>query len=237
MANLEQEYIKNKKLYREIFLKAQNAIDKGFLELKRNYSCINCSNKCELKNTNISLIEKLPTDCDFLNWQKDCLNKLKNEILKDITQQISNINGNKNNYSCSKCALCCNFAVSEFSPDELKEKAENGDKYANEFLSIFTPYENIEEAKKIFPEYVEFLKKSNENCYFYYCPKLSKDNLCSDYNNRPSICKNYPHDVLAPIHNSCGFKDWKDESEILALNLKALKDISYFYIEKLSKII
>lgn len=233
MANLEQEYIKNKKLYRQIFINVQNSIDKKFLELKRNYGCIDCKSKCGLNVVDINLTETLPENCNFIGWQKECLNKLKNEILKDISLKIKETKEQKNQFSCAKCALCCKFAVSEFSPEELKEKAKNGDKFSKEFLSVFIPYENIENAAKIFPEYVNLLKKNNENSYFYYCPKLTEDKLCSDYSNRPSICREFPHDILSIFPKSCGFKTWKDESEVLALNLKALKDISTFYIEKL----
>ena len=32
-------------------------------------------------------------------------------------------------------------------------KAENGDNYASQFLSVFVPYDNMSEVEKIYPEY------------------------------------------------------------------------------------
>ena len=72
----------------------------------------------------------------------------------------------------------------------------------------------------------------DEKVYYYYCPKL-KGNLCSDYENRPDICKNFPHNPLKLLPASCAFNAWKDEVAHQALLLKAKVDIIEFYKDKL----
>lgn len=236
MDSLEQEYIKNKKVYREIFIKAQKSISQQLSAIKKSFYCNNCKDSCEFKHKTNSPIIEFPENCTYINWQKECLKKFKNEISKDVYEKIQELLAYRDTFSCNRCALCCKFASSEFSPEELKIKAEKGDKFATEFLSVFVPYDNIEEAVKIFPDYINLLKTkygSIEDIHFYYCPKLSKDNLCTDYENRPSICRDFPNNALAILPENCGFKPWKDEIEVIALTLHALSDIIGFYVEKL----
>ncbi len=239
MDSLEKDYIKNQKLYREIFLKAQESINQKISDIKKLFLCNNCLDVCEYKKQSPSLFIKYPDKCTYTKWQKECFNKLKNEISKDVYEKIQETILYKNNFSCARCAMCCKFACSEFSPEELKIKAQNNDKFAKEFTSIFIPYENRNEAAKIYPEYLELLKAKYgdaEEIYFYHCPKLSKDELCTDYENRPSICKDFPNNALAILPKECGFNKWKDDVGILSLTLHALCEIIDFYCEKLKKL-
>lgn len=238
MDSLECDYVKKKKIYRDIFKKSQESVISQLLSLKKSFLCNNCKEVCEFKAVSDSLFVDYPLSCTYKSWQKAAIYKLKNEISKDIYGKIQELLKFRETFSCSRCALCCKFACSEFSPAELKLKAENGDKFANQFLSVFVPYENLEEAFKIYPDYVELLKNkygSVDEVYFYYCPKLSEDNLCTDYGNRPDICRDFPNNALAILPNSCGFKPWKDEVEIIALTLHALSEIVGFFIEKLEE--
>ena len=73
----------------------------------------------------------------------------------------------------------------------------------------------------------------DQRVYYYYCPKL-KDNLCSDYENRPNICKDFPHNPLKLLPSSCSFNAWKDAVAKQAMLLKAKTDIIAFYKTKLS---
>ena len=43
--------------------------------------------------------------------------------------------------------------------------------------------------------------------YFYHCPRVTKDNRCPDYENRPQICRDFPDNPLAFLPLSCGFMD------------------------------
>ena len=176
--------------------------------------------------------------CGFEKWQRECLNKLKNEIAKDIMEKIDEIAKYKNEFSCACCATCCKLACSEFSYEELLEKAKNGDNFAQQFTSIFIPYENEEEAYKAYSEYIDYLRETlpeDEKTYFYYCPK-NKNNLCSDYENRPEICREFPTNPLMILPKTCGYKEWRDETHTSTLLLHALVEITDFYIKRIEKI-
>ena len=130
------------------------------------------------------------------------------------------------------CGVCCKFAVSEFSPEQLALKAQNGDNYALQFLETFVPYGSVDEARKIYPEYVEFLLKiADGKAYFYHCPKVTEDNRCPDYENRPQICRDFPDNPLAFLPKSCSFTTWKLKSESVCLKLNAEKEIIDFYLK------
>lgn len=177
--------------------------------------------------------------CGYKKWQKDCLLKLKNEMAKDILEKIKQIDAYRDTFSCACCGTCCKLASSEFSYDELKEKAKNGDNFAQQFTSVFVPYENEEEVYQIYVEYVDYVKETlpkGEKTYFYHCPKV-KDNLCTDYENRPQICREFPTNPLMLLPKTCGFNAWKEETHTATLLLHALVEIVDFYIKKLERIV
>ena len=167
-------------------------------------------------------------------WQIEVLKMLENDISKDIYMKFQEILAGRIDYSCCGCATCCNLACSEFSPEELKRRAENGDNFATQFLSVFVPYDTKEDARKIYPEYIALLEQNNENdVYFYHCPKLTKDNRCSDYENRPQICRDFPDNPLTILPKSCGFCEWKEKSEVMTLMLHAMIEIVEYYKSKI----
>jgi Fe-S-cluster containining protein len=164
------------------------------------------------------------------------LHKFLNEDLpKDIKRKWMQMFDYRQNFKCVGCATCCKLACSEFSYDELNQKAKNGDNFAMQFVSIFIPYEDENEPKKIYPEYFEFLheKLKGEHVYFYHCPKLTAENRCFDYENRPAICRDFPDNPLSLLPASCGFACWKTEVEPTALMLHSMLEIVGFYKEKL----
>lgn len=69
--------------------------------------------------------------------------------------------------------------------------------------------------------------------YFYHCPKLTKDKKCSDYENRPQICKVFPDNPLDILPESCGFYEWKKEVEPVAMMLHAMVEIIDYYKSKI----
>lgn len=166
---------------------------------------------------------------------ENILQFLDEEILKEVCEKWTKILEYRNNFSCKRCATCCKLACSEFSYDQLQEKAKNGDNFATQFISIFIPYDNDEDAKKVYPEYFELLEKelNNEKVYFYHCPKLNSDNCCSDYENRPQICSSFPDNPLSLLPKTCGYGKWKEEVEPTALMLHALVELVEFYKKKL----
>lgn len=163
------------------------------------------------------------------------LSKFLNEdILKEIWQKWLKILEYRKNFSCRNCAACCKLACSEFSPLELEQKAQNADNFAAQFTSIFVPYENEEDARKIYPEYFELLsaKAQGEKVYFYHCPKVTEDNKCPDYENRPQICRDFPDNPIGLLPKTCGYSQWKQEVEPIALMLHSLLEIVDFYKKK-----
>lgn len=167
--------------------------------------------------------------------EEEILQFLNNDAFKIVYENHTKILSKKENYSCIGCASCCKLACSEFSYDLLKEKALNGDNYAKQFISVFVPYTDENDAKAIYPEYFELLKETNENqnAYYYFCPKVTDDNRCPDYENRPQICKDFPDNPIGFLPKTCGYKNWKSEVEGLALYNNALMEIVSFYRDKL----
>ena len=237
---LQNEIIKTKKIYRELFSRAQEAIDKQLYALKTSALCNHCKQNCDIDFNKINLFQKFPKNCRYKFWQEAALNILENKISKDIYEKIQLIEKRRQCFSCGRCTSCCKLASSEYSYEELKERAKNGDKFSKEFVSIFVPYKSIEEPRKIYPDYVEMLEKETEDInsiHFYYCPKLGNDGLCTDYENRPDICRDFPNNPLVALPLKCSYNQWKQEVEITALTLHALIDIVGFYKEKLQELV
>ena len=233
---LIQNEEEKKSIYRNIFLNVNEAFLLKFNEAKRPLSCSKCrrENCTPPKNPT----EKLHKDCIYRFWQEHCLNKLEKEISKSIYEKIQEINALKNKYHCNRCAACCKLASSEFSYEELKQKAQKGDIFAKQFTSIFIPYKNKEDARPFYPEFFDLLEskyKNDDKIYFYHCPKLSEDNLCTDYENRPEICRNFPNNPLVIFPKDCGYRKWQDEVDVLALTLHAMVEITEFYKTKITE--
>ena len=237
MNNLQNEIINTRKIYRELFKNAQTAVDKQLMPLKTPALCNHCTENCSLDFNKITLFDKFPKNCRYRFWQEAALNKLENEISKDVLVQVQAIDKRRECYSCSCCGSCCRLASSEYSFEQLKERAANGDKFSQDFVSIFVPYESKEQARDLFPDYIELLEKTftGEELYFYYCPKQGSDGLCTDYENRPDICRIFPSDPLVVFPEKCSYNVWKQEVEITALTLHAIIDIVGFYKEKIHK--
>lgn len=167
-------------------------------------------------------------------WQAKLLEILEKRLKHVVSQIDEQISLERTKYQCAGCGGCCRFAVSEFSPEVLVLKAQNGDNYAKQFTSVFVPYKSIEEVKKIYPEYVEFLENTAKgNYYFYHCPKVTVDNRCSDYENRPQICRDFPDISNIFLPKSCAFIPWKLKSQSVSLKLRAEVEITNFYIDKI----
>lgn len=167
-------------------------------------------------------------------WQKAVLEMFEKDISPEIYRKWKEILDYRENFHCKGCATCCNLACSEFSPEELRNKAASGDKFATQFLSVFVPYETKDEAEKIYPEYLQLLSDTiDENVYFYHCPKLTECKRCSDYENRPEICRVFPDNPLSILPESCGFYKWRQEVEPVALMLHSMVEIIDYYREKI----
>ncbi|MEE3348986.1 MAG: YkgJ family cysteine cluster protein [Candidatus Gastranaerophilaceae bacterium] len=225
MAELNDKITKLRKNYREIFVTCGEEIEKRVNELRP-------------ENLEGEIFQKYKPDSEGYKWQVSVLELLDNEISKEIYRKLNEILAYRSQFKCIGCATCCKLACSEFSPEELKQKADNGDNFAGQFLSVFVPYKSKEEAEKIYPEYIELLKENGENdVYFYHCPKVTEDNRCSDYENRPQICRDFPDNPLSILPKSCGYNEWKEEIEPIALMLHSMLEITDYYRTKLSELL
>lgn len=235
MSDLTADINNLKKKYREIFLKSSDEIHHQIEKIKPENACVDCSTPdCNLKK---DIFEIFPQNCVYKNWQKEVLTLLNNDIPKHIYKDWIKILEYRENFQCRGCATCCKLACSEFSHEELIQKAANGDNFAKQFTSIFIPYKSEAEAREIYPEYFKLLaeKLDGENVYFYHCPKLTKDNRCSDYENRPQICRDFPDNPLSLLPHACGYSQWKEEVEPTALMLHSMLEITDFYRDKIPK--
>ncbi len=230
--SLNSQYDNLKDNYEKIFIEAAESIRREVNKFKPENPCESCPVKdCKIETKDV--FTPFPMNCEYRDWQLKILTFLAGDYRQKLKAAYKAIMDKKNEYSCSRCAACCQLAASEYSNQQLKQRAMRGDKFASDFVSVFVPYENEDEAKKVNPEYFKLLDELVEDkVYYYYCPKM-KDNLCTDYENRPDICKDFPHNPLKLLPSSCSFNSWKNEVAHDAMLLKAKVDIIDFYKDKL----
>ncbi len=210
-----------KEKYREIFLKSADAIKDRVDEIKPI-------------DFDGDIFDTYSSDSVGVSWQDAVLKMFEDDISHEIFRKWNEIIAYRQNFHCKGCATCCNLACSEFSPEELKLRAANGDNFAKQFTSIFIPYNSKEEFKDIYPEYIKLLEKhTDDDVYFYHCPKLNDCKKCSDYENRPQICRDFPDNPLCILPESCGFYEWRKEVEPVAMMLHAMVEIIDYYKKKI----
>jgi Fe-S-cluster containining protein len=121
---------------------------------------------------------------------------------------------------CNQCAQCCKCASPSTPTFELIERAKKGDSFAMDFLSIFEPYKDIDEAGKSNPDIIErslkICEKDNskvnkENIVFYKCKYISDDNKCLIYEDRPRLCREYPDIPFLIFAKGCAYENWSKE--------------------------
>lgn len=233
---LSNQYDDIKENYQRIFIQAAESIRAAIDKFKPEDSCPHCMVKnCKLKDSEKKdVFTDYPIGCAYKDWQSQVLTFLSGDYRQRMRQTYKNIMDKRTDYACNCCGDCCRLAVSEYSYDQLKQRAMRGDKFSEEFVSVFVPYETEDEARAVNPEYFDLLGELVEDtkAYYYYCPKL-KENLCSDYENRPNICKEFPHNPLKLLPSRCSFNEWKSSIANDAMTLKAKTDIIEFYKMKL----
>lgn len=102
-------------------------------------------------------------------------------VPKKITYEVTG--------ECKKCGKCCNHM---YSYDTYTEK---------EFKIM----------QFLFPAYKRFYikGKDEEGNLIFACKLVTKEGLCSDYEHRLRMCKNYPAKKIfypAKLHEGCGYK-------------------------------
>ena len=234
--SLDEQYNILKHGYEQVFVEAAESIRRDLDKFKPENGCSGCSIKdCNIENKDI-FAPYPPAGCKYREWQMQAITYLAGDYKLKLKAAYKAIMNAKNEHQCSKCGECCKLAVSPYSYEQLKQKAMRGDKYSEEFVSVFVPFDSEEDAKAVNPEYFELLNKlvEDDKIYYYYCPKLGEDNLCTIYEDRPSICKDFPYNPLKLLPSKCSFNGWKDEVTHMSMLLKAKTDIVNFYNSKLS---
>lgn len=230
---LDAQYDNLKDNYEKIFIEAAESIRTAIEKFKPENPCTKCTVKdCKIEKKDV--FTDYPVGCAYREWQMQILTFLNGEYKQRLKNTYKTMMDKKCNYECGRCANCCKLAVSEYSYEQLKQRAMRGDKFSRDFISVFVPYQNEDDAKSANPEYFELLNKlvDEQRVYYYYCPKLV-GNVCSDYENRPDICKDFPHNPLKLLPSTCSFNEWKTEISKTAMLLKAKTDIIDFYKNKL----
>ncbi len=233
-ASLNAQYKTIETNYEQVFIEAAESIRRELDEFKPADACLKCAkNDCSVEKKDI-FASYPPVGCKLREWQMQALTYLSGDYRQKLKAAYKSIMDKKSEYECNKCGTCCRLAVSEYSYEQLKQRALKGDKFSEEFVSVFVPFESEEEAKNINPEYFELLNVlvDDAKVYYYYCPKLD-GNLCSIYEDRPGICRNFPHNPLKLLPKECSFNVWKNNISHAALLLKAKVDIIAYYKEKL----
>lgn len=120
---------------------------------------------------------------------------------------------------CHKCGRCCKSATTYNSHKKLLEMAANGVKDAVDFLSVFEPYDSIEDARLVVPDQVEQVlhvvesrdDMKLEDVTFYHCRYVTDEGLCGIYERRPRCCQEAPGHGWAVMPPGCGFEGWQFE--------------------------
>jgi Fe-S-cluster containining protein len=230
---IDSQYDDLKDNYKRIFVEAAESIQVEVNKFKPENPCAKCTVKnCKIEKKDV--FTDYPIGCAYRDWQKQILAFLSGDYRQKLKNTYKMIMDKKCEHECSKCGNCCRLSTSEYSYEQLKQRAARGDKYSQDFISVFVPYETVDEAKQANPEFIKLLEEimEDQRVYYYYCPKLV-GNCCSDYENRPDICKNYPHNPLKLLPSTCSFNAWKNSVDKNAKLLKAKTDIIVFYKNKL----
>lgn len=236
LKNFELQLKNERELYRELFLNASKSFKELIDNLKGDFTCKNCG-KCGNSGAPDDITAKLPQGCAYRGWQEMVVHLIKTEVAPDIIGKTREILECRHSFQCKRTGTCCRLASSEFSYEELKEKARNNDSFARQFVEVFVPYKNIEDAKKVFPEYASILlEKFGEDggLNFYHCKHLKDGNVCPIYESRPQICRDFPDDPLAILPPTCGYYAWKEEVAVAAYTFHAMSQIYGFNLEKIT---
>lgn len=130
---------------------------------------------------------------------------------------------------CKMTGQCCKCASPTTSAVELLKKASENNEFAKDFFSVFVPYNNIEEVRKINPVWVERCLEScrkpnskvlEKDLFFYHCRYVSEDNKCLVWEDRPQFCRDFPGSPFLVMAPGCAYEEW---SQVCREKYKSLK--------------
>jgi hypothetical protein len=237
-----------KSTYRQIFQAASAQIQETVEALHAQTNCTTAGCACA-NNPNLAadITHPLPSTCGYRDWQQSGLDFLEQDLAKQIVTRLQHIKVERDRVDCHSCGVCCRLASSEFSYEQLLAKANDGDWFAQQFTSVFLPYDSPEAARAAFPKLVSQVidygiaspapgspspvaAPSTPAIYFYHCPHIGDDNRCTIYGTpqRPQICASYPETPLTFIYDKCAWRGWKDANHVDALTAHATIELIGF---------
>ena len=166
--SLNSQYDNLKDNYEKIFIEAAESIRREVNAFKPEDACKKCNIKdCKIEKKD--MFAAYPPACPYRDWQLKILTFLSGDYRQKLKAIYKNMMEKKNNYSCNNCAACCKLAASQYSYEQLKQRAMRGDKFAKDFVSVFVPYKSEEDAKKLLIraiDSVDIVKLSQEELTF-----------------------------------------------------------------------
>jgi Fe-S-cluster containining protein len=227
--------------YRKIFREKQDLLFSKLETLRDKYQCPDC-------DAPPGLLDAMHPDCGYREWLQEAVAAIETEDARSVFMQVQEIQARKRDYTCHQCGVCCRLASSEYSFEELQERAENGDDFARQFTSVFLPYASAEAARQKFPEIVSAVLEEtrlmsgeqgntadHQPVYFYHCPYVGEDNRCTLYGTakRPAICEEYPGTPLTFIYDQCAWRPWKDKFHQASLAAHAEIELCSWLVNRL----
>lgn len=137
---------------------------------------------------------------------------------------------------CRTRGNCCRVATfkGSLTYQDIVELAASDDQdaaNAQEFLTLFLPYETREEVMAIAPVFVERVSRKNREAAFFRCRFLGEAGKCLIHEDRPTGCRVYPFPHENTIyHPGCGFERKGQE------NHQKIEDIRRFFEKKLQEL-
>jgi Fe-S-cluster containining protein len=242
--SLSYELSHTRQRYRELFTSARDSLFSLINAQASHFSCSHCPPPSSGAASEEVLQPRRHDGCGYQAWQLAAIEMIEQQIARDILTRLKRIEADKARVTCHSCGVCCRLASSEYSYEELEERAAAGDSFAKQFTGIFIPYASEAAAREKFPELVASVLKEAQksdspgSVHFYHCPYIGEDNRCSIYGTakRPQICASYPDTPLTFIYEKCAWKPWKDDAHDEALLAHAMIELCSWTVGKLREI-
>lgn len=135
---------------------------------------------------------------------------------------------------CDQSGECCRGAAQIRPWERLIQQAAQGSPTSRAFLNQYVPYPDYEAALQAAPDAVHASVEialsrgeSPEDLVFYHCVYLKDENQCQIYEDRPTLCRDFPESPFGAIPKCCGYypakKNCLEKGNILRRQLAELK--------------
>ena len=147
--NAQYDNLKNN--YEQIFIEAAESIRREVNKFKPENPCTFCSKKKECKIEEADVFSPYPANCSYREWQMQIITYLCGDYRQKLKAAYKAIMDKKCEYSCNQCGDCCRLATSEYSYNQLKQRAMRGDKFSADFIK----FSDIKYAAIITPKQIQ----------------------------------------------------------------------------------